>query len=156
MLGSSPLLFCLSVITTRVHLVSSAAQYCKPIPGGARWPAVAEWNKLNDTVGGRLIAPTPPGAVCQPSSVVFNENACTELVTTNWANSGWHAQNPISVDYNDDTCLPNAMAPCSGNGYPDYVVNATRATDVQAAVRFAKRTGVRLIVKGTGHDFPVR
>jgi hypothetical protein len=136
-------------------LVDASTQYCKPIPGGSRWPTIQQWNKLNQTIGGRLIAPTLPGAVCQPTSAVFNNESCSELVT-NWSSSEWHCQNPVSVNYNDDTCLPNAMAPCSGNGYPEYVVNATRASDVQAAVRFAKRTGVRLIVKGTGHDYPGR
>lgn len=139
-----------------LDLVASSAQYCKPVPGGSRWPAVADWSTLNETIGGRLIAPSPPGAVCQPSSTAFNNESCAELFSTGWASSAWHATDPISADYNDDACLPSATAPCSGDGYPVYVVNATRGSDVQAAVRFAKRTGVRLIVKGTGHDFPGR
>ncbi|KAK4495007.1 hypothetical protein PRZ48_013334 [Zasmidium cellare] len=54
--------------------------------------------------------------------------------------------------YNDETCLPTAKTPCSTAGYPAYVIEAETATDVQAGVRFARDTGVRLIVKGTGHD----
>lgn len=148
------ILFLLSNATS--DIVTGSAQYCKPVPGGAKWPSVADWNALNRTIEGRLIAPTPPGAVCQPTSASYNEDACTRLVAFNWGSSEFHAQNPVSVDYNDDTCLPNAMAPCSGDGYPEYVVNATKRSDVQAAVKFAKRTGVRLIVKGTGHDVPGR
>ena len=146
--------FFLSAIA--LDIAASASQYCKPVPGGHAWPSAADWKSLNDTVGGRLIAPIPPGAVCQSSSASFNKESCAALVTTYWGSSDWHAQQPVASNYNDDTCLPNALAPCTGNGYPEYVVNATRATDVQAAVRFAKRTGVRLIVKGTGHDFPGR
>ena len=154
MLRLSLLLFTFSALA--FDLVASSAQYCKPVPGGSRWPSIADWNTLNETVGGRLLAPTPPGAVCQPSSPLFNNESCAELVSTQWPSSDWHAKNPVTADYNDDTCLPSPLAPCSGNGYPEYVVNATRGSDVQAAVRFAKRTGVRLIVKGTGHDFPGR
>lgn len=70
-----------------------------------------------------------------------------------WTNSSWHAQEPFTVDYNDEACLPDSQAPCSAEGYPAYVVNATNVHHVQAAVKFAKTTGVRLIIKGTGHDF---
>ncbi len=154
MLSLSRLLLSLSVLS--FDQAVSSTQYCKPVPGGTRWPSLADWTALNETVGGRLIAPTPPGAVCQPSSAAFNNESCAELLSTGWASSAWHATDAVSADYNDDTCLPSALAPCSGNGYPTYVVNATKGSDVQAAVRFAQRTGVRLIVKGTGHDFPGR
>jgi hypothetical protein len=45
---------------------------------------------------------------------------------------------------------------CSGRGYPAYVVNATTAAHVQAAVNFAREHNVRLSVKNTGHDVPGR
>jgi FAD/FMN-containing dehydrogenase len=38
-------------------------------------------------------------------------------------------------------------------GYPRYVVRATNVAQIQLAVNFARNTGVRLIVKNTGHDF---
>jgi hypothetical protein len=137
---------------------AGAAQFCKPIAGGPRWPPVAEWNALNDTVNGRLIKPLAPGAVCQPDSPTFDNVTCASLSTgpTLWGLSEYHAQNPVSTNYNDDACLPNALAPCEPDLYPAYVVNATTAAHVQAAVRFAKRTRVRLIVKATGHDWPGR
>lgn len=54
--------------------------------------------------------------------------------------------------YNDETCLPAAEAPCSSQGYPAYIIEATTAADVQAGILFARNTGVRLIVKATSHD----
>lgn len=36
--------------------------------------------------------------------------------------------------------------------YPPYVVNATEAAHVQAAVRFATEHNLRLNVKNTGHS----
>lgn len=41
---------------------------------------------------------------------------------------------------------------CSGDGYPAYVVNATTAQHVKAAIDFARENNVRLTVKNTGHD----
>ncbi|CAI4211103.1 unnamed protein product [Parascedosporium putredinis] len=43
--------------------------------------------------------------------------------------------------------------PCDASGYPAFVVNATNNEHVQAAVNFARDNNVRLIIKGTGHDF---
>ncbi len=48
--------------------------------------------------------------------------------------------------------VPGSNAVGQG-GYPVYVVNATTVAQVQAAVNFARNTGVRLVVKNTGHDF---
>jgi FAD/FMN-containing dehydrogenase len=59
----------------------------------------------------------------------------------------------IQNNWNNDTCLPYPTDPCSGEGYPIYVVNATSAEDVKKGVDFARENNVRLIVKGTGHDY---
>lgn len=37
---------------------------CKYIPGDAGWPDKNTWDKLNQTVGGRLIATVPQAAIC--------------------------------------------------------------------------------------------
>jgi hypothetical protein len=62
----------------------------------------------------------------------------------------------LSVYYNDVTCLTNSLYPCNVDSYPRFALPAEKAQDVQQAVSFARETGVRLIVKGTGHDVPGR
>ncbi|KAH8697804.1 hypothetical protein BGW36DRAFT_397449 [Talaromyces proteolyticus] len=137
------------------NAASNSTRHCKPLPSSPDWPSLDQWHALNQSVSGRLHAPVPAGSVCHPGQPGFSNTSCT-TVQTQWSNSTWHAGDPWSVDYNDDTCLPDPSAPCSSAGYPAYVVEAVGASDVQAAVKFAKRTGVRLVVKGTGHDFPGR
>lgn len=56
------------------------------------------------------------------------------------------------------TCQPmllssNSTNSCSLGGFPQYAINATRVSDVQAAVNFVRKIGIRLIIKNTGHDF---
>ncbi|KIW91596.1 uncharacterized protein Z519_07563 [Cladophialophora bantiana CBS 173.52] len=131
--------------------LAGPATYCKPVPSSINWPAQSAWQELNKTVSGKLFADVPPGSVCHPESALFNNATCA-FVLSQWTDSNFHANNPISVDYNDDGCLPSPLAPCSAAAYPSYVIHATNASDVQAAVKFASNTGVRLIVKGTGHD----
>lgn len=130
--------------------------FCKPQPGDRHWPSPSAWQRLNSSVSGRLYQPIPPGAVCHPSWPQYDKVSCANLATTKWAKTGFHALNSVSVDYNDETCLPNATAPCSLVGYPSYVLEAESEEDVQHGVNFAHETGVRMVVKGTGHDFPGR
>lgn len=129
--------------------------YCKPVPGSPDWPSQSAWQALNTSISGRLLAPIPPGLVCQQNTSFYNAAACGN-VYQEWSNSSWHASDPFTSDYNDDACLPSNLAPCSAAAYPAYVINASHVSDVQAGVAFAQRTGVRLIVKGTGHDISGR
>lgn len=137
-----------------LHL-ARGEQYCKPQLGDLDWPHREHWKALNASVTGHLHTPTPPGAVCHRGCSQYNIDACDQ-VQSQWTNTSFHALNPESVDYNDDTCLPNATAPCTTGGYPRYVIDAHNATDVAQGVKFAAKTGVRLIVKATGHDYPGR
>ncbi|KAK2606619.1 hypothetical protein N8I77_005354 [Diaporthe amygdali] len=128
---------------------------CKNWPGSPFWPSMAVWDSLNASVSGRLIQPVPPGSVCHPSWSSYNEQACTS-VQESWSRSEFHANDPISVDFNNwtnDTCLPSPLLSCSGAGYPAYVVNTTSPLHVKAAVDFAREHEIRLIVKASGHDY---
>lgn len=129
--------------------------WCKPTYGSPNWPSPDAWHRLNETVSGRLVTPTPPGAVCHASFTEY-DNATCSLVARQWSNTTFHALNLVSADYNDVACLPNSKYPCSVDRYPRFVIPALNAQDVQHAVSFARETGVRLIVKGTGHDVPGR
>jgi hypothetical protein len=154
------MVYMLKVTTTFAALlpeiVLGAPQpYCKPVPSSPGWPSITDWQVLNASVSGRLLAPVPPGAVCHTTSPLFNNASCAS-VYSQWSNSSFHAHDAFTSDYNDDTCLPSPLVPCSAAGYPAFVINATNATHVQEGVKFAHRTGIRLVVKGTGHDIPGR
>ncbi|KAI9150364.1 VAO-type flavoprotein oxidase [Paramyrothecium foliicola] len=135
-----------------------AASKCKAVPGSSAWPSTDKWRKLNETVEGRLFRPTPPAAVCHSERPEFNEEACA-AVTKAWEGHDFHTYDPVSTlwnNWNNDTCLPDPKFPCSGDGYPALVVNATTAEHVKAAVDFARKHNIRLVVKNTGHDFAGR
>lgn len=132
-----------------------ASKSCKATTGSAQWPSTSAWASLNRTAAGRLLNPSPPGAVCHPKQPTYDADQCPK-VKLEWVSIFFHQDNPISSawdNFNNDSCLPLATAPCSDKGYPVYVVNATTPAHVQAAVKFAGKHNVRLIVKGTGHDY---
>lgn len=139
---------------TALGLATSHSE-CKAIPGTNSWPSDAEWAGLNNLLSGRLLKPAPPGAVCHPTQPTFSAIACA-VVEAGWLTTKWHTDNPVSTidnNWNNNTCLPIPALPCSRQGYPVYVVNATSAEDVKKGVDFAREKNVRLIVKGTGHDY---
>lgn len=128
---------------------------CKALPDTPSWPSQAQWKALNTSISGQLIAPLPPAAVCDPTLSVFNNASCT-TVASQWSVSDFHAKDPLAVmqpNWEDDACLPVTGVHCNLQQYPRYTVNATKASHVQAGVNFARTNNVRLIVRGTGHDF---
>jgi hypothetical protein len=139
----------------QLPLSQSTYTGCKASPGTPGWPSVGEWQGLNHSLNGALLKPPPPAGACHMGQVNFDPMQCA-LVTASWGNSTFHADNPVSTDWNNwnnDSCLPNPLDPCSGAGYPVYVVNATGALDVAKGVNFARNHNIRLNVKGSGHDY---
>lgn len=127
---------------------------CKAVPNSPTWPSNAQWDTLNTSISGHLLAPLPPAAVCDPSLSVYNNATCS-YVTSQYTSSDFHSQDPVSVDqpnWENDGCLPSSSH-CNLQDFPTYVINASEAMHVQAAVNFAREQKVRLIVKGTGHDY---
>ena len=136
---------------------------CKPVPGDAGWPSDSDWSSLNETVGGKLIAGVPPASACYPGGkpVSPSDSASCASAASNWGTSSWHADDPVSADWanlQNDACIPTNLdnssdATCDFDQFPKYVIDAHGPEDVQAGIKFAAKTGVRLIVKATGHDF---
>ena len=51
------------------------------------------------------------------------------------------------------TLVPEPKYPCTGAGFPVYVVNASTSEHVAAGINFARTHHIRLNVKGSGHDY---
>ncbi|KKY20385.1 putative fad binding domain-containing protein [Diplodia seriata] len=134
---------------------------CKAFPGDAAWPSESQWAALNETLEGALIKSVPHASVCYEGPY-YDEASCA-TITANWTNSYIHDDDPIemlSPVYQGLTCQPPTLyegginsGNCTLGGYPAYAVAATNVKQIQAAVKFAGETGVRFVIKNTGHDF---
>ncbi|KAI0965734.1 hypothetical protein F4678DRAFT_467282 [Xylaria arbuscula] len=150
-------------LTSLSFLTRSEAQgdheACKTFPGTTLWPLDETWSKFNQSIGGKLIKPgPPPGAVCHPGQPTFDADKCA-IVTAAWSTYDCHFSDPVSnmwQQFSNDTCLVDPNSPCSADGYPSYVVNATTATDVKLGLDFARKHRIRVVVKSSGHDFQGR
>ena len=153
--SASYLLHALLHISFSSSLSPSNGTWCKAVPSTPSWPSKAQWQALNASISGQLLAPLPPAAVCDTSLSVFNNASCA-YVASQYDVSDFHSQDPISVmqpNFENDGCLPSRKDHCILQQFPKYVVNATELTHVKAGVDFARVQNVRLIVKGTGHDY---
>ena len=140
---------------TSAFSVSGNTPTCKAAPDTPSWPSRNQWDALNASISGQLIAPLPPGVVCDSSLSIFSNASCT-FVATQWTVSDFHAKDPLSMDqpnWENDACPPRPGVHCDLQEYPRYVVNATKPVHVQAGINFARIHNVRLIVRGTGHDY---
>lgn len=129
------------IIPTLFLLPSALADHsCKAYPGTSDWPSHKTWSRLNSTLSGHLLAPTPPGSACHKNWPEYNKDTCSNVAAA-WKHYEFHTENPVSVIYDQYpnwTCLPDADYPCSDAGYPAYVINATKAEHVQIGVDFGK------------------
>ncbi|SPO03649.1 related to isoamyl alcohol oxidase [Cephalotrichum gorgonifer] len=147
--------FLLGALLPVSSLAGAPRHQCKTIPGDSEWPSPAKWEKFNNTLEGRLLQPVPPAAVCHAKQATFDSGRC-QNVTEAWSDWAFHVEDPISMVWNqftNDTCLPGPKYPCSPEGYPAYVVNATTAEHVRLSINFARKHNIRLNVKNTGHDY---
>jgi FAD/FMN-containing dehydrogenase len=126
-------------LTGQPASVTSIAR-CRP--GDAGWPSEGQWQALRQQVGGRLLQPRSPLEMClqAPGSA-----ACAALLES--------LKNPYFIG--DEVALTQT------SGWVDawtsrpsaYAVAARSTHDVVAAVDFARRHRLRLVVKGGGHSY---
>ena len=93
-----------TLLLALLGLASDAvASTCRAVPGSPKWPSPDVWSAFNDTLGGRLLDPTPPGAVCHPERKEFNADVCKN-VTQAWSGSAFHAYDPPVTTSNSLKC----------------------------------------------------
>ena len=112
---------------------------------------------LNSTVNGKLLSTKPIAASCYPG-LEQDADQC-EYVDESWSDAVFQASDPVGLSYPINiTCAPvNASSgeqpgACTLGNQPLYAVNATNEADIVAAVQFAARTNIRVVIKETGHD----
>jgi FAD/FMN-containing dehydrogenase len=111
-------------------------------PGDPGWPVEDRWQALNRAVGGRLLKVQAPFATCLQGA---SGAACEQLFKS--------MKNPYYLG--DEVALTQSL------GWVDawmsspsvFAVAARSASDVVAAVNFARTHGLRLVVKGGGHSY---
>ena len=122
--------------------IASSTPFRRVRPGDALWPNEAAWAKLKTEVGGRLIKLESPLAVCKNAPA---GQQCADVLK-DLANPYYISDEPAYTQASGWmdawTSAPSA-----------YAVAAKTTQDVVAAVNFARKYNLRLVVKGGGHSY---
>jgi FAD/FMN-containing dehydrogenase len=159
-------LFTLSLVTLTslsTHIVQGA-------------PLESDWAALNASVGGRLFSAEPFARPCfsvwegQPVTpdaaqcAVIQDNYFNGSYRTNFYSGFMHSYNEECASNVTDQCDLSdtdavtglASGSCNQGSVSERYISVAGPADVQAALEFSFRTGVRLSVKASGHDYGSR
>lgn len=110
-------------------------------PGDPAWPSASEWEELKTRVGGRLIQPISPFGRCADAQDPDCREALAQL------------QNPYFLGDQPALTQSSGWVDAWMSRPSPYAVAAATAEDVVAAVNFARKHRLRLVVKGGGHSY---
>jgi FAD/FMN-containing dehydrogenase len=133
---------CASACASGCASASAPAAASASASASVRPATPADWDQLRARVGGRLIE---VHSVVEPCQASFDNPACAAVAR--------EINNPFFLE---DQPGATQSAGWFGAWKPEvgaYAVAAESADDVAAAVDFARDHGLRLAVKGTGHDY---
>lgn len=146
-LAGAPLLGALSASLSeaawaRTTATASTRTLHRVRPGDAGWPSAAEWEGLNTQVGGRLMKLADPLAACRADP---SGSACADFFT--------QIRNPYFILDHANLTQSSGWVDAWTSRPSAYAVAAETASDVAAAVDFARAHKLRLVVKGAGHSY---
>ncbi|KAJ3509924.1 hypothetical protein NLJ89_g4956 [Agrocybe chaxingu] len=154
----------LFVLTFSLFSIGEAApKQCRCLYGQSCWPNQSAFAALSRQISQPLINPVPPASACYPASSPSGDCAA---VLTNFQDGLWRADQPGAMQSPafETYTLPNGTIegcysnttlglPCLQGNVPPVGVDARTVGDVQAAVVFAKKNNLRLVIKNSGHDY---
>src|SRR6202166_4364628 len=119
-----------------------AARTRRVRPVDRAWPKPEDWRRLKQAVGGRLVKVRSPLSECLSAPT---GEACAQLLA--------ELRNPYYIG--DQPGLTQTLGWVDAWSFAPsaYAVAAEGASDVAAAVDFARRRNLRLVIKGVGHSY---
>lgn len=118
------------------------APFTRVRPGNPGWPSASAWSELGKQVSGRLRKLESPLSACRTSPA---GSACTDFFS--------NLKNPFFIGDDPALTQTTGWVGAWSSAPSAYVVAAENATDVAAAVNFARKHRLRLVVKGGGHSY---
>ncbi|KAL0254671.1 hypothetical protein SLS55_010151 [Diplodia seriata] len=127
------------------------------LPGEPCWPALSQWASFNSSLNGRLRITEPWASPCYLNS---DSSLCAMAKTESHndiarASVYGATQNLQWQECGAQRCMLKGAdnGQCSLGALSAYYVNATTASDVVQTINFVNKTGIRMSIKNSGHDY---
>jgi FAD/FMN-containing dehydrogenase len=135
--------FLASVLVTLLKARRSSPKSFRRVrPGDPEWPSADAWEDLNVQVGGRLQKVSDPVVACRADPY---GKACKDFFA--------NLRNPYYILDHANLTQTSGWARAWSSQPSAYAVVVESASDVAAAVNFAREHRLRLAIKGTGHSY---
>ena len=106
---------------------------CRCLPHSDCWPSPDTWRQLNVSIGGHLLAPTPPALPCHSGSTATSTAACRATIQ-NWNNPFWRADQPGAMQYTNREAYGNQSCFLSNPNSTSPPCDASAISATSAAV----------------------
>ncbi len=114
--------------------------FCNPYQ--ACWPTAAAWERLNERVHGHLMKGVSPLMPCIDDA---KSAACQETLH--------QLKNPFFIESQPGATQSTGWIDAWRSSPSTYVLAAESAQEIAEAVNFARKNHIKLVIKGTGHDY---
>ena len=114
---------------------TSARSLAPSLQASSTWPSAEVWNELQRTLGKRLIRPKQPWAGLLPGPIPKR------------------LLNPWFLEEQPGATQSTGMYRAWASTPSSYAIAAQSVSDIVTGVNFARKNNVRLVIKGTGHDY---
>lgn len=114
-------------------------------PGDPKWPSEATWEKLRNTLQGRLTPLESPLKTCTTDP---DGAACKNLFK--------QLRNPFYISHQPALTQTSGWVGAWSSVPSTYAIEAENTADVAKGVNFARKHNLRLVVKGGGHSYQGR
>lgn len=119
---------------------NNKSSYC--LPNQSCWPTSKEWEQLNKKINGHLIKARNYLSPCieDPQS-----DGCKNTLE--------EIKNPFYLETQPTATQSTGWFEAWDSEISPYIVAAKTAQEIAHAVKFARKHHIKLVVKGTGHDY---
>ncbi len=124
------------------QIQASEKQTCRCLPQESCWPSKTEWQTLQKKLTGKLVKPHSLLSIChqQPKS-----KQCQKLLTK--------IKNPFVVQSGPGNTMSQGWLNAWNYHNSVYAAEVKNIQDIVTAVNFARQHHLRLVIKGSGHDY---
>jgi len=129
-------------ISNALAQTSKQAPFCRCQPGQSCWPKARDWEALAKQLTGQLVKPTDPMTACRVNATSQTCRSALKKI-----------HNPFFNESHPGGSQSQGWLGAWNHQVSQYAVEAETTHDIVAAVNFARQHQLRLVIKGTGHDY---